>query len=191
MPLRSVSPASSTLLIAGALLTGAPAAVGAATTGGEAVVRACVQGTLETTTYSPADYRAALAELPSDLDEYTDCRDQIKAARDAAVRGGSPKDVAATTKKMAEILGQSVAGAPDQPAPSSLQPAEPPATVPIATPLNSGELPSAVLAAGPSVPDRGTLATVPAGLAGLVVAASAGLLLRRRPAADQPELPQP
>jgi hypothetical protein len=39
-------------------------------------------------TYSQADYAAALAEMTSDLDEYSDCRDTIRKAQLAGLRGG-------------------------------------------------------------------------------------------------------
>jgi hypothetical protein len=47
---------------------------------GSAVVKDCADGSIDKT-YSPKDYADALANLPADLDEYTDCRDQIKRAQ--------------------------------------------------------------------------------------------------------------
>lgn len=38
--------------------------------------------------YTQSDYNYALSHLPSDLDEYTNCRDAIRAARRAGAAGG-------------------------------------------------------------------------------------------------------
>jgi hypothetical protein len=56
---------------------------------GSAVVRDCtLDGKLDKH-YSQSDYRDALAHLPTDVDEYTDCRDVIRSAQLAAAgRGG-------------------------------------------------------------------------------------------------------
>lgn len=45
-----------------------------------AVVRDCQDGTLDHT-YSQKDYADALAHMPADVDEYTNCRDVIKRAQ--------------------------------------------------------------------------------------------------------------
>jgi hypothetical protein len=42
--------------------------------------------------YSQRDFRRALQQLPSDLDEYTDCRDVIRSAQLSAAAGGSGGD---------------------------------------------------------------------------------------------------
>jgi hypothetical protein len=42
--------------------------------------------------FSQRDFRRALQQLPSDLDEYTDCRDVIRRAQLAAAAGGSGRD---------------------------------------------------------------------------------------------------
>jgi hypothetical protein len=55
---------------------------------GAAVVRDCADGTLSHT-YSQKDYADALAHMPADVDEYTDCRDVIKRAQLGGAGGGS------------------------------------------------------------------------------------------------------
>lgn len=47
---------------------------------GSAVIKDCSDGDL-TKTYTQKDYADALSNLPADLDEYTDCRDQIRRAQ--------------------------------------------------------------------------------------------------------------
>jgi hypothetical protein len=55
---------------------------------GRAVIRDCTDdGKLEKS-YSQKDYRDALANLPTDVDEYTDCRDVIRRAQLGAAGGG-------------------------------------------------------------------------------------------------------
>jgi hypothetical protein len=44
---------------------------------GSAVIKDCADGTIDKS-YSQKDYADALANLPADLDEYTDCRSQIQ-----------------------------------------------------------------------------------------------------------------
>jgi hypothetical protein len=60
----------------------------AAHASGRAVIRDCTDdGKLEHT-YSQKDYRDALANLPTDVDEYTDCRDVIRKAQLGGAAGG-------------------------------------------------------------------------------------------------------
>ena len=60
----------------------------AAHASGRAVIRDCTDdGKLEKT-YSQQDYRDALAHLPTDVDEYTDCRDVIRRAQLGGAGGG-------------------------------------------------------------------------------------------------------
>ncbi|HEU4974728.1 MAG TPA: hypothetical protein VFT50_06525 [Baekduia sp.] len=54
---------------------------------GAAVVRDCADGTLDKT-YSQKDYADALAHMPADVDEYTDCRDVIRRAQLGGAGGG-------------------------------------------------------------------------------------------------------
>jgi hypothetical protein len=56
-----------------------------ASQGGDAVQKDCSDGAL-TKKYSQKDYADALATMPADLDEYSDCRDQIRRAQ---LGGGS------------------------------------------------------------------------------------------------------
>lgn len=53
----------------------------------EAVLRDCEDSSLSRS-YSQAEYREALANIPTDLDEYSDCRDVIRRAQLAAAGGG-------------------------------------------------------------------------------------------------------
>jgi hypothetical protein len=62
----------------------------AALASGDAVVRDCTDNGRIDRHHSAADYRQALANLPTDVDEYTDCRDVIAAAaRGSGARRGS------------------------------------------------------------------------------------------------------
>lgn len=55
---------------------------------GSAVIKDCTfDGTINGT-YSTKDYADALAHLPADVDEYSDCRDQIRRAQLSAGRKG-------------------------------------------------------------------------------------------------------
>jgi hypothetical protein len=62
-----------------------PATVSAA--GYQQMYRDCQDGHIDGH-YSQSDYQKALAHLPADLDEYTNCRDVIRAAQLAAAGGG-------------------------------------------------------------------------------------------------------
>lgn len=77
-------------LIAVCLL--APAA---ALASGSAVIRDCSDNGKLDRSYSRADYRDALAHLPSDVDEYTSCRDVIRRA--ASASAAPPRRKAALT----------------------------------------------------------------------------------------------
>lgn len=65
------------LALLGALLT----LPGAAFASGDAVVKDCANDGKLDKTYSQSDYANALANLPADVDEYSDCRDVIQRAR--------------------------------------------------------------------------------------------------------------
>jgi hypothetical protein len=76
------------------LLAGAALALFAspAQAGSIDVIRDCSEdGTLEKS-YSQKELSGALDTLPSDLDEYTDCRGVIRGAQLAGARGGGPTD---------------------------------------------------------------------------------------------------
>jgi hypothetical protein len=70
-------------------LTTALAAPAAAHAGGAAVIKACTDGTLAQHHFSQKDYADALAHLPADVDEYTDCRSTIRRAQLGGAGGGT------------------------------------------------------------------------------------------------------
>jgi phage shock protein PspC (stress-responsive transcriptional regulator) len=71
-----------TLVVIAVLLLGLPAAARAS---GSDAIRDCAQDGQLNKHYSQKDLRSALNNLPSDIDEYTDCRSVIQ----AAMGGGS------------------------------------------------------------------------------------------------------
>ena len=71
-----------TLVLLAVLLLGLPAAAHAS---GSDVIRDCAQDGKLDKTYSQKELQDAQANLPSDIDEYTDCRSVIR----AAMHGGS------------------------------------------------------------------------------------------------------
>ena len=78
------------LRIATALvLLAALAAPALAHASGAAVIRDCTDDGQLSKTYSQKDYADALAHLPADVDEYSDCRSVISRARLGAGGGGS------------------------------------------------------------------------------------------------------
>jgi hypothetical protein len=77
------------LRIATALaLLAALAVPGIAHASGDAVIKDCADGSIDKN-YSQKDYADALANLPADLDEYTDCRSQIQRKQLGGGSGGS------------------------------------------------------------------------------------------------------
>ena len=56
---------------------------------GAAVIKDCTNDGVIQGHYSQQDYKDALANLPTDVDEYTDCRDVIKRAQTGGAGGGS------------------------------------------------------------------------------------------------------
>jgi hypothetical protein len=56
---------------------------------GSAVIRDCTDDGQLSKSYSQKDYADALAHLPADVDEYSDCRDVISRARLGGAGGGS------------------------------------------------------------------------------------------------------
>lgn len=70
---------TATYLATGAVaLLAAPAA---ASPGGDRVIKDCTDDGRIQGSYEREDYRDALRDLPSDVDEYTDCREVIRAAQ--------------------------------------------------------------------------------------------------------------
>jgi hypothetical protein len=55
---------------------------------GDAVIRDCAQDSSLSKTYTQAEYKDALAHLPKDVKEYTDCQDVIRRAQLSAAGGG-------------------------------------------------------------------------------------------------------
>jgi hypothetical protein len=55
---------------------------------GQAVIRDCTDDGRIEGHYKQKDYRDALAHLPTDVDEYTDCRDVIRRAQLSGAAGG-------------------------------------------------------------------------------------------------------
>ena len=77
------------LILALALCALAPVAASASP---KQVIKDCVKDSRLNGDYSQAELRKALARLPTDIDEYTDCRDQIRAAMaGAASQSGRKK----------------------------------------------------------------------------------------------------
>lgn len=66
----------------------APAGALASKQGGLRLIKDCASDGEITRHYTQSDYTYALDHLPSDLDEYTNCRDAIRAAQRAAAGGG-------------------------------------------------------------------------------------------------------
>jgi hypothetical protein len=60
---------------------------GLAHASGDAVIKDCADGSIDKS-YSQKDYADALANLPADLDEYTDCRSQIQRKQLGGSSGG-------------------------------------------------------------------------------------------------------
>ncbi|WP_205696661.1 hypothetical protein [Conexibacter sp. SYSU D00693] len=73
-------------------LVAALAAPGAAFASAEDVILDCGDDGKLSKTYSQAELRDALKELPTDIDEYTDCRDIIRDARLGGAGGGGGND---------------------------------------------------------------------------------------------------
>jgi hypothetical protein len=60
----------------------------AAWASGDAVIKDCTDDGVIQGHYSQQDYKDALNNLPTDVDEYTDCRDVIKRAQTGGTGGG-------------------------------------------------------------------------------------------------------
>lgn len=82
------------------LLLALPAAAMAS---GDTVLRDCGDDQELSRAYSQAEYKQALAHLPADLDEYTDCRAIIRAAQLAnASKSGSNSGSGDQTRKLSK-----------------------------------------------------------------------------------------
>jgi hypothetical protein len=138
--------------LAGLLVTFAPASALAA---GQSVIRDCTDNGRIDSSHSQSDYNGALKSLPSDVDEYTDCRSIIKSAqrRDAASgTTGSTSGTSATSGTSGDFggdIGGSFGPAPDFGVSPSGTPIAPP------TAAEGGAITAATGAAGTSVPIAG------------------------------------
>jgi hypothetical protein len=62
------------------------------------VINDCLAGDSLSRTYTPAEYRSALANLPADADQYSSCRDIITGAlRESGLSGGKSKPGSASS----------------------------------------------------------------------------------------------
>jgi len=84
-PHRSMRRAFAALTVLGCLLV-VPATAGAS---GRSVVRDCTDNGRIDSHHSQGDYKSALGSLPSDVDEYTDCRQIIEQAKRRDASSGS------------------------------------------------------------------------------------------------------
>jgi len=110
---RSLRAAPVVGAVAAALLIGAPPALA---NRGDDIIRECLAKDKVTGTYSQADYAYALAHLPADVDEYSDCRAVITRAKlasaagapapGAGVAGGNPLDSASPGERQAVAQAQ-------------------------------------------------------------------------------------
>src|SRR5947209_12020253 len=81
---------------------------------GTAVIRDCTDDGVIQGHYSQQDYKNDLANLPTDVDEYTNCRDVIKRAQLAALggrSGGGPSGGAGASNGSVPPGGDPLAGA--------------------------------------------------------------------------------
>lgn len=74
---RSVTPRLLACLLAASVIAPSAAQAGS----GTKVVADCADDSRLSKKYSPAEYADALKNIPTDVDEYTDCRDVIKRAQ--------------------------------------------------------------------------------------------------------------
>lgn len=109
------------------LLTGS---VPVAQASGIAVLRDCQAHGALTHKYSQADYREALANMPADLDEYSDCRSVIETAQAAAAH---PRSVPHSNNSPGNANAAS-AGSPSAPALTGASGDSTRANAPTATP---------------------------------------------------------
>ncbi len=100
-----------TILVAATFLAlPIPTALGAG--GGAAAVQDCQDGKIDGT-YTAAEYREALASIPTDVDEYTDCRAVLRAAQlRAAGAPASASSARTATAPGAVAPGVAAVGAP-------------------------------------------------------------------------------
>ena len=96
-------------IIAVLLLAALPASAMAS---GQAVINDCTDDGELSRTYSQNEYKQALADLPADLDEYSDCRSLIRAAqlKRATTTGSKKGGGSSPAKKKKSKRKQAAAG---------------------------------------------------------------------------------
>jgi len=82
---------------------------GLAHASGSAVIKDCADGSIDKS-YSQKDYADALANLPADLDEYTDCRSQIQRKQLGGGGGGTTSGGGGTGASGAAVGGATGTG---------------------------------------------------------------------------------
>ena len=120
------TPAILLVVLTAATAVGAPVA----SASGDDIIRDCIAATLKSH-YPADDYRDALENMPSDVDEYSDCRAQILTAQQNDVNRPKASAARATTSPG----GGSTAAAAGAPSAASASPEEatPTAAEPTAT----------------------------------------------------------
>ena len=97
----------------------------AALASGSTVVRDCTDDGKLSKRYSQSEYRDALANLPTDVDEYTDCRDVIRRAQLSAAGSGGSTDASGSGTSAAPAAARAVAAFPASARPSTRRPPRP------------------------------------------------------------------
>jgi phage shock protein PspC (stress-responsive transcriptional regulator) len=136
------------VVVIAVLLLGVPAAAHA---NGAAVIRDCAQDGQLNKHYSQKELRDALNNLPSDIDEYTDCRSVIRAAM-----GGGNGDTGGAPPNGIMTPSGAIAGSP----------ADVQALAHLTSQVSNGKNPTIVVAGKPLVPGNAGLSGVLGGLAG-------------------------
>jgi hypothetical protein len=88
---------------------------------GESVVKDCTDDGRMSKRYSQKEYRDALDNLPTDVDEYTDCRDVIRKAQLAAAGGRNDSGAGGTGAGGSPTGGSGAGGATVDPATATEQ----------------------------------------------------------------------
>jgi hypothetical protein len=73
------------LIVAGLTAIAAPSVAAAESSATRELLRACADGTAIEASYTPEELSTAIEQLPADVAEYTDCGDQLAAARRRAL----------------------------------------------------------------------------------------------------------
>lgn len=180
-----LAPSDRTLrLMVMTLLASAAIAPGVAMASGDDVIADCVAGQLKSS-YSAADYREALADLPTDVAEYTDCEGEITANRDRALSAGGGGTPYVGSSK-ASVIPPGTGGGPaaggefeavDGESSDEASATTPAATTPQAAPSSESVSDDAFIAVptagdgdgGSAVGEEGGIPAIPAALAFAVI----------------------